>query len=109
MSDLQHSELVQWPTAHGSIVRQVILQLVHVLIDMLNELGRWRLCPLLEVALERLFEREVGSSVQRLHGDMLRHTPLNRVGAAHCVSSVDSGAGGRFTLSASTEEASRLK
>ena len=108
MPDLEHSELVRRPSPRGIVLRQV-LQLVHVLIHMFDELWRWRLCSLLEVTLERLFEREVGSSVQRLHGDMLRHTTLNRVRAAHCVRSVDSGAGGRFTLSASTEEASRLK
>ena len=92
MPDLQHSELVQRPSPRGSVLRQ-FLQLVHVLIHMFDELGRWRLCSLLEVALERLFEREVGSGVQRLHGDVLRHAPLDWVRAAHGIVSVHTSAG----------------
>ena len=91
MPDLEHSELVRRPSPRGIVLRQV-LQLVHVLIHMFDELGRWRLCSLLEVALERLFEREVGSGVQRLHGDVLRHAPLDWVRAAHGIVSVHSSA-----------------
>ena len=92
VSNLQHSKLVQRPSTRGSVLRQV-LQLVHVLIHMFDELGRWRLCPLLEVALERLFERKVGTGVQHLHVDVLRHAPLDWVRAAHGIVSVHSSAG----------------
>ena len=92
MPDLQHSELVQRPSTRGSVLREV-LQLVHVLIHVFDEFGRWRLCSFLEVALERLFEREVGSGVQSLHGDVLWHAPLDWVRAAHGIVSVHTSAG----------------
>ena len=66
---------------------------MHVLIHVFDEFGRWRLCSFLEVALERLFEREVGSGVQSLHGDVLWHAPLDWVRAAHGIVSVHTSAG----------------